>query len=125
MADSCEANFRNIMPNRLWTVLGLSLLLLAIIVAGGTVIIHADTTVCGPISIDAIWSSTGNDYIVTCDVQIMSGVTLTVQPGVVVKFDAGTSLKVDGTFDCPGVHIHLECNGASPQRLGADLFQSQ
>jgi predicted outer membrane repeat protein len=64
--------------------------------------VHADTTVCGLIASDDTWTPANSPYIVTCDVQVMSGVTLTIQPGVAVKFDAGTSLQVDGTLIAQG-----------------------
>ncbi len=59
---------------------------------------NADTGVCGPITDDTTWTSASSPYTVTCDVQVMSGVTLTIQPEVTVKFDADTSLQVDGTL---------------------------
>ena len=39
----------------------------------------------GPISEDAVWES-GKEYVVTGDVIVEAGVTLTIQPDVVVKF---------------------------------------
>jgi predicted outer membrane repeat protein len=57
---------------------------------------RADTTVCGPITVDTTWISAGNNYIVTCDVSVNVGITLTIEPGVVVKFEPGTSLLVAG-----------------------------
>lgn len=62
---------------------------------------RADTSVCGVVS--GNWTSAGNDYIVTCDIQIANGSSLTIQPGVVVKFDDGTSLRVDGELVAQGV----------------------
>ncbi len=41
--------------------------------------------VFGPISEDAVWES-GKEYVVTGDVTVKQGVTLTIQPEVVVKF---------------------------------------
>jgi parallel beta-helix repeat protein/predicted outer membrane repeat protein len=63
---------------------------------------RADTTICGLITSNTTWTPAGNDYIVTCDVQVINGVNLTVQPGVTVKFDTGTSLQVDGTLIADG-----------------------
>ena len=62
-----------------------------------------DTNVCGPITSDATWTLVGSPYIVTCDVQVTSGVTLTIQSDVTVKFDADTSLRVDGALVAQGV----------------------
>lgn len=57
---------------------------------------RADTSVCGQITEDTTWSSAGNSYIVTCNVTVVLGVRLTIEPDVVVKFDLGTSLLVNG-----------------------------
>ncbi len=57
---------------------------------------HADTTVCGQITEDTAWTPDGSNYIVTCDVTVVVGVTLTIEPEVVVRFDPATSLIVNG-----------------------------
>jgi len=57
--------------------------------------------VCGSISEDTTWT-TGNVYLVTCDVTVNSGVTLTVQRGVVVKFNSGRRLAVNGSLLAQG-----------------------
>ena len=84
------------------TAIGTTLVILATLLAQPATIARADTSVCGPVTSDTTWAPVGNDYIVTCDVQVESGVTLTIQPGVTVKFDAGTSLKVDGILIADG-----------------------
>ena len=61
---------------------------------------RADTSVCGPVS--GTWTPAGNNYIVTCDIQVSGGTTLTIQPGVVVKFNLGTSFRVDGELIAHG-----------------------
>jgi hypothetical protein len=50
--------------------------------------------VCGTIG-DQTWSS-GVIYVVTCDVKVPSGVTLTIQPGAIVKFQYPYALVVEG-----------------------------
>ena len=51
------------------------------------------TDVCGPISASTTWTFIpGDSYIVTCTVTVSNNATLTIQPGVQVKFNANTSL---------------------------------
>jgi predicted outer membrane repeat protein len=76
---------------RLSTVILLSALLLQPSAA-----VQASTNVCGPVG--GTWDLPGSPYIVTCDVQILAGTTLTINPGVVVKFNTGFSMQVNGTL---------------------------
>ncbi len=46
---------------------------------------YADTNVSGTISADTTWTAVNSPYILTGDVTVAQGVTLTVEPGVVVK----------------------------------------
>ncbi|HXB42313.1 MAG TPA: hypothetical protein VNZ49_17370 [Bacteroidia bacterium] len=54
----------------------------------------AQTNVSGGIYTNTTWSLTGSPYIVTSNVVVFPGFVLTIQPGVVVKFDAGTQLEI-------------------------------
>jgi uncharacterized repeat protein (TIGR01451 family) len=67
---------------------------------------------CAPISADTTWT-TGNVYLVQdCTLVVAAGVTLTIQPGVIVKFGGiapgygsslgSTALVVDGTLHAIG-----------------------
>ncbi len=53
------------------------------------------TTVSGTISSDTTWSS---NVLITGDVTVASGVTLTIDPGVTVLFDAGSDDQAGGTW---------------------------
>jgi hypothetical protein len=58
----------------------------------------ADTTVGGPITVDTTWDVAGSPYIATSSLVVMPGVTLTIEPGVTVKFDAEKALVVNGSL---------------------------
>ena len=65
----------------------------------------ADTYVSGAITEDTTWTLAGSPYIVTGNVLVMEGVTLTIEPGVVVKFNSGLALQVDGQLIARGAII--------------------
>ena len=60
--------------------------------------VQAETYVHGPITTDTIWDISGSPFIITGTVQVVNGVTLTIQPNVVVKFALDTSLQIDGAL---------------------------
>jgi uncharacterized repeat protein (TIGR01451 family) len=62
------------------------------------------TDVSGPITENTTWNTAGSPYRVTGDVTVNYGVTLTIDPGVVVKFNTGgyRKLIVDGTLTAVG-----------------------
>jgi hypothetical protein len=67
-----------------------------------TQIAHAETIeVSGPILTDTTWVA-GNVYVVVGDVTVLPTVTLTIDPGTVVKFQNDRSLLVDGKLTAIG-----------------------
>ena len=76
------------------------LILLFIITSNGA----ADTPVSGVISSDTTWTLTGSPYILSGSVLVSDGVTLTIEPGVTVKFNNLLSLEVSpqGTLNAVG-----------------------
>lgn len=60
------------------------------------------TEVGGPIYTNTTWSLVNSPYIVVETVEVSQNVTLTIEPGVVVKFDDGRRLLVDGTLAARG-----------------------
>jgi hypothetical protein len=67
----------------------------------------ADTTVGGSISTDTTWTLSGSPYIVTSAVTVMGtdgddGITtLTIQPGVIVKFNRYINMDIGATSGDP------------------------
>ncbi len=62
----------------------------------------AYTEVGGPIISDTTWTLANSPHIVVANVEVWQGVTLTIEPGVVVKFQAGKLLQVAGTLIARG-----------------------
>ena len=61
------------------------------------------TQVCGEISADAVWAAATGVYIVTCDVHVRAGVTLTLEPGITVRFQhANDDLIISGLLQAVG-----------------------
>jgi len=63
---------------------------------------NRQTYVSGPITSDTIWTLVNSPYIVVGSVLINNGVTLTIEPGVTVKFTIDKALQVDGTLVAQG-----------------------
>lgn len=56
----------------------------------------AFTEISGLITADTVWSVPNSPYILTDEVRVEDGQTLTINPGVEVKFSSGTNLQIDG-----------------------------
>ena len=87
--------------------LALLLVLLAPILPAGVQATPVFTEVGGPIITDTTWALADSPFIVTADVQVSVGVTLTIEPGVVVMFNEGKRLQVDGTLIARGTPDRL------------------
>ncbi len=78
--------------------------------------LHA-TDVGGIISTDITWNVAGSPYIVTASVLLNPGVTLTIEPGVIVKFNADFYIQVAGILvarGTPGARILFTSNSGTP-----------
>lgn len=62
------------------------------------------TNVSGLISTNTTWTKANSPYVVTNNILVNSGVTLTIQPGVTVKFNALKSIQIDGTLIAKGTN---------------------
>ncbi len=60
------------------------------------------TNVSGVISANTTWSLANSPYLVTGDVTVNPGITLTIEPGVVVKFHASKNLIINGALNAIG-----------------------
>ncbi|MGE5761583.1 MAG: beta strand repeat-containing protein, partial [Gemmatimonadota bacterium] len=81
------------------------------------------TTHSVDITADSTWTAAASPHIVSGYLRIRNGATLTIQPGAVVKFDAGAGLQVGDTglgqagrlvLDGTGPGITLTANTATP-----------
>lgn len=65
--------------------------------------ILAPCNVSGLIGIDTVWSPTSCDYyVVTGNIIVQSGVTLSIMPGTTVKFDSGKAMTIQGRLVAAG-----------------------
>ena len=60
------------------------------------------TEVNGIIDTDTTWTLANSPYIVTGNILVSQGVTLTIEPGVEIRFDGYYYLRVDGTLIADG-----------------------
>jgi PKD repeat protein len=77
----------------------------------------AQTNVSGFISSNTTWNLAGSPYIVTGNVLLDSGYCLTVEPGVIIKFNSGKSLQIGGVLKAIGTAgnmISFTSNQSSP-----------
>jgi len=67
----------------------------------------ADTPVGGIIDEDTIWTLVGSPYIVEESVLVKEYVTLTIEPGVEVRFDIDKALQINGTLVARGTNDNM------------------
>jgi Right handed beta helix region len=63
--------------------------------------VFASTIVDADIVTDTVWTASQSPYIITQPVSVLAGATLTIGPGVVVKFQ-GSEIDVDGALHAYG-----------------------
>src|SRR5689334_7663467 len=66
----------------------------------------AQTNVSGFISANTTWNLAGSPYIVVGNALLSHGYTLTIDPGVVVKFNDSCALQIDGELHAVGTASH-------------------
>ena len=81
--------------------------------------LFGQTNVSGVISANTTWTKTNSPYIVTGNLLINSGVTLTIQDGVSVKVNGNYYIKIEGKIDAVGSStskIRFETNSLTPTK---------
>ena len=68
----------------------------------GTITIISNSNLSGSIDTDTTWTLSGSPYTVVDNISVNEGVTLTIEPGVTVKFNDDLYLKVEGTLVAVG-----------------------
>ncbi len=58
--------------------------------------------ICGTIESNMTWLESYSPYVITCDSTIAAGVTVEIEPGVIVKFLTATQLEVNGILKAIG-----------------------
>ena len=79
---------------------------------------NAQTNVSGFINANTTWDLVGSPYIVIGNALVSTGYTLTINPGVVVKFDSAKALQIDGeliAIGTPQNRITFTSNQPIPQ----------
>ncbi|MEM6270952.1 MAG: T9SS type A sorting domain-containing protein [Bacteroidota bacterium] len=64
--------------------------------------LYGQTQVSGDILTSTVWTLANSPYEVTAPVRVTQTTVLTIEPGVVVRFNAGTRLDIDGTLQAIG-----------------------
>jgi len=74
--------------------------------------------VSGEITADTTWTIANSPYIILDNVSVINGVTLMIEPGVVVEFKDTTSLTINGTLIAEGTQTNMitfTSNNTNPQ----------
>lgn len=62
----------------------------------------ASTIINSDITSDAVWDASNNPYVISGSINIATGTTLTINPGVIVKFSRTSSLNISGSISALG-----------------------
>jgi hypothetical protein len=65
-------------------------------------LLQAQTNVSGVISANTTWTKASSPYIVTGNILVNSGITLSIEPGVAIKVNGNYYIKIEGVLDAVG-----------------------
>jgi len=89
-------------------------------VANGTNPNSAYTPVSANITSDTTWDLYGSPYVVQTNIYVDTGATLTIDPGVVVKFQDGMSMEIYGTLAADGTAGTIYFTSIKDDTVGGD-----
>ncbi|WP_075591304.1 T9SS type A sorting domain-containing protein [Labilibacter marinus] len=69
--------------------------------------LNAQTNVSGVISTNSTWQKVNSPYIVVGNVMVQTNITLTIEPGVEIKFDGNYLIQVNGKLIAQGTSSNL------------------
>ena len=78
-------------------------LLLSVFALGLFCVGASATDITASVTSNTTWSAAGSPYIIVNNIEVSPGITLTIENGVVVKFNSGRYLHVRGTLNATGV----------------------
>jgi VCBS repeat-containing protein len=84
-----------------------------------SVVVYSQTNISGAISSNTTWSLANSPYVVTGNTVVFENYTLTIEPGVVVKFEDNVQLRIQGKIIAIGNdsnNIVFTSNNTNPQR---------
>ena len=87
---------------KLLFILNLKKIKLVLILLCLPIFIYSQTNISGIINNNQVWTISGSPYIITNNVLITTGAELQINPGVIIKFNSGNSLQVQGVLKAHG-----------------------
>lgn len=93
-------------------------ILLLLIIYFSISIAYGQTNISGIISTNTTWTPEGNPYIISGNTLVNQGITLNIEPSVVIRFSGNYYLYIDGKLDAQGNNMNpiiFTSNNPSPQ----------